>query len=46
MRTRVSTFMGPVAIAVAVSWLVSVSVGAQARRPAGTTAAGDERAHG
>ena len=39
MRTRVSTFIGPLAIAVAVSWLVSVSVGAQARRPAGTTAA-------
>jgi hypothetical protein len=38
MRTCVSRFMGPVAIAVAASWLVSVSVGAQARRPAGTTA--------
>jgi hypothetical protein len=31
--------MGPVAIAVAVSWLVSASVGAQARRPAGTATA-------
>ena len=39
MRTRVSTFIGPVAIAVAASWLVSVSVGAQARRPAGMTLA-------
>jgi hypothetical protein len=39
MRTCVSTFIGPLAIAVAVSWLVSVSLGAQARRPAGPTAA-------
>jgi hypothetical protein len=39
MRTRVSTFIGPVMIAVAVSWLVSVSVGAQTRRPASPTAA-------
>jgi hypothetical protein len=39
MRTRVNTFIGPVAIAVAASWLLSASVGAQTRRPAGTTAA-------
>jgi hypothetical protein len=35
MRIRVSRFIGPLTIAVAISWLVSGSVGAQARRPAG-----------
>jgi hypothetical protein len=43
MRTRVSTFIGPVTVAVAVSWLVSVSVGAQARRPAAPAAAANAR---
>jgi hypothetical protein len=38
MRPRVSTFIGPAIFAVAFSWLLSVSVGAQARRPAGTAA--------
>jgi hypothetical protein len=36
MRIRVSRFIGPLTIAVAISWLVSGSAGAQARRPAGT----------
>jgi len=35
MRIRVSRFIGPLTIAVAISWFVSASVGAQARRPAG-----------
>jgi hypothetical protein len=35
MRIRVSRFIGPLTIAVAISWFVSGSVGAQARRPAG-----------
>src|SRR5262245_45870116 len=39
MRSRMSRFIGPVMIAVAVSWLVSASVGAQAPRPAARTAA-------
>src|SRR5262245_44749258 len=38
MRSRMSRFIGPVMIAVAVSWLVSASVGAQAPRPAARTA--------
>ena len=33
MRIRVSRFIGPLTIAVAISWFVSGSVGAQARRP-------------
>src|SRR5437773_9851135 len=37
MRNRLSTFIGPITVAVAVSWLVSVGVGAQAQRPATTT---------
>jgi hypothetical protein len=43
MRSRVSTFIGPLMIAVAVSWFVSVSVGAQVRRPVGTPAAANAR---
>jgi hypothetical protein len=39
MRIRVSTFIGPVVMAAAASWLLSVSADAQARRPAGTAAA-------
>ena len=46
MRIRVSRFIGPLTIAVAISWFVSGSVGAQARRPAGaaTTAAANAKA--
>ncbi|HEX7796345.1 MAG TPA: hypothetical protein VF456_18410 [Vicinamibacterales bacterium] len=45
MRIRVSRFIGPLTIAVAISWFVSGSVGAQARRPAGaaTPAAANAR---
>jgi len=45
MRIRVSRFIGPLTIAVAISWFVSGSVGAQARRPgsAATPAATNAR---
>src|SRR5262245_22995595 len=39
MRSRTFRFFGPVMFAVAVGWLVSASVGAQARRPATPAAA-------
>jgi hypothetical protein len=39
MRIRVSRFIGPLTIAIAISWFVSGSVGAQARRPAGPVTA-------
>jgi len=38
MRSRMSRFIGPAMIAIAFSWLVSASVGAQAPRPAARTA--------
>src|SRR5690349_19636491 len=45
MRTRANRFVGPVMMAVALSWLVTVSVGAQApaRRPTTTTPAANGR---
>jgi hypothetical protein len=45
MRIRVSRFIGPLTIAVAIGWFVSGSAGAQTRRPAGapTPAAANAR---
>jgi len=43
MRTRLSRLIGAMVVAVAASWLVTASVGAQARRPAAAAAATNAR---